>query len=213
MFIDPDGREINVSNLSSSEQKSYNEKIQLLSSNNLFKTYYNKLISSETPYYIKSGAGAGGSGSYNPKTNEIHAVNDIETLAQELFHAYQSDLGVYTDADMSVREAEGDLVSSNIASSLNSGLAKFNEWDQGIGFNNHYMDDNYIFNEGVLSKSFDEDFNKSVNARIQFYKNREENIGAKAPKSYIQENSGVGAKALKTVVTELYKDRKIPNQE
>ena len=156
---------------------------------------------SETTYFIKSGSGAGGSGSYNPKINEIHAVNDVEVLAQEMFHAYQSDLGVYSKGDLSVRETEGDLVSSNIALSL-GGLSMGNPWDQGIGF--EYVDDDLIFNEKVLTGSFDKDFNKAVDARIGFYNNRETVDGAKAPGTYVQKNLGVGAIALKKVVRESY---------
>jgi len=184
--------------LSKSEQKSYNDQIKKLSSNRLFNAYYNRLANSETTYYIKSGSGAGGSGSFNPKTNEVHAVSS-EALVQELFHAFQSDLGVYGSADLSVREAEGVLISSNIMLSLGE-LSMGNGWDQGIGF--EYVDDNLIFNETVLTEDFDKDFNMAVDARIGFYNNREKVDGATAPRTYIQKNSGVGALALKKIVRE-----------
>jgi len=63
--------------------------------NKLFKTYYNRLLKSETTYFIKSGSGAGGgSGGFDPVTKEVFAgLSDLFTLSQELFHAYQSDLG------------------------------------------------------------------------------------------------------------------------
>ena len=199
LFIDPDGRYIDISNLSKSEQKAYNARIEKLSSNKLFSAYYNRLANSETTYYIKSGSGAGGSGSFNPKTNEIHAIEDVATFAQEVFHAYQSDLGVYGKDDLSVRETEGDLVSSNIATSLGE-MSLGNAWDQGIGF--EYVDDNLVFNESVLTADFDKDFNKAVDARIEYYKNREKEFGAEAPATYVQKNSGVGALALKKVVRE-----------
>jgi len=202
-FVELDGRVFDLSNLSESEKQSYQAKIEVLSSNKLFQAYYSRLENSETIYYIKAGAGEGGSGSYNTTTREIYSVNNIEALAQEMFHAYQSDLGIYSPKDMSVRETEGDLVSSNIASTVGTGLSlNYSSWDQGISKNNSYYDDNYIFDEGVLTEEFDVDFNKAVDARIDFYKKREVQEGAKAPYGYIQPNSGSGAQALKKVIRE-----------
>jgi RHS repeat-associated protein len=204
ILVDPDGREIDLSNLSDSERAAYNARIEKLSSNKLFNSYYNRLSNSETTYYIMPGSGAGGSGSYDPQTNIIHAIDNLEVLAQELFHAYQEDLGVYNSNDRSVREAEGDLVSSNIALSL-GGLANANPWDQGIGF--IYVDEFINFNESVLTSAFDIDFNKAVDARINFYKTRQRDEGAVAPKGYIQKNSGVGALALKKLIREVNADQ------
>ena len=41
-----------------------------------------------------------------------------------------------------------------------------------------------------------------MDARVEFYKTRERETGAKAPRSYVQRNSGKGALALKKVVRE-----------
>lgn len=120
-------------------------------------------------------------------------------MAQELFHAYQSDIGVYDQNDLSVRETEGDLVSGNIANVLGIGTLGTGEWDQGIPF--EYVDMNLNFDDRVLTDSFDKKFNDAVNARIEFYKKRElETPGAKAPYSYVQPNSGKGALALKKLI-------------
>ncbi|MBK7221758.1 MAG: hypothetical protein IPH94_10660 [Saprospiraceae bacterium] len=132
------------------------------------------MVNSEITYYIKSGSGDGGSGSFNTETNEIYAYLDVEKLAQEMFHAYQKDLGVYSKKDGSVRETEGDLVSSSIATSLVEPSMGY-PWDQGIGFK--YVDDNLVLNESVLTEDFDIDFNNAVDSRINFTKTGKENLG------------------------------------
>ena len=198
-LVDPTGMIIDPSRLSESDKKAYNDKIKKLNSNKLFQVIYNRLSCSETCYYIMSGSGEGGSGAYNPNSNEIHSIDNSMALAQEMFHAYQTDLGVYSGKDLSVREAEGDLVSINIAMSLGMPTIS-NSWDQGIGFN--YVDENLVFDERVFSAAFDVDFNKAVDARIEFYMNRQRIEGAEAPKTYIQKNSRVGALALKKLIIE-----------
>ena len=200
IFIDPDGRYIDLGSLSDTDRESYNAQIEKLRSNEIFDTYYSRLESSETTYTIKYGSGEGGSGSFNPKTNEVYAIDNAGIISQELFHAYQSDIGVYDRNDISVRETEGDIVSSSVAISLGELSVGNSHWDQGIGF--EYVDDNLVLNESVLAEAFGKDFNNAVEARIAFYKNREKRDGAKAPRGYIQKNSGVGALALKKVIME-----------
>lgn len=98
-----------MNSLSKADKENYDAAIQLLSASKLFKIIYNRLVQSNTVYTVKAGAGHGGSGSYNYETKEIFSIDDIETLAQEMFHAYQSDLGVYTPEDLSVRETESEI--------------------------------------------------------------------------------------------------------
>jgi len=199
-FVDPDGKApkiIDPSNLSKSELKTFNARIKRLKANELFNTFYTRLEKYETTYYIKSGSGHGGSGSFNPRTNEIHAVSSDHVFAQEAFHAYQKDLGVYNSNDYYVRETEGDIVSFNIAMDISLSGFMGNSWDDGIIF--EFGDKNGNFNESVLSESFDRRFNETVESRIDFYKNSRVN----SPKGYIQANSGVGALALKKLMREV----------
>jgi len=201
IFIDPDGRYIDLGNLTEKEKMAYNENISILSKNRLFRAYYSRLVNSETSYSINYGSGEGGSGSYDPNTNKIYFTNDLYTMSQEVFHAYQQDLGVYNENDLSVRETEGDIVSSSIAMSIGAGGISGAWWDQNIPLN--YTDKDFVFDERVLTKAFDEDFNKAVDARIEFYKGpRAEEAGSPGPGTYIQSNSGKGALALKKVFRE-----------
>ena len=204
-LIDPNGEEIDLSNLSAQEKDKYQKNIETLKQNKMFKTYYGQLERSKTKYTIKSGQGAGGSGSFNEKTKEVHSVDDLYVLSQELFHAYQSDIGVYSSKDLSVRETEGDIVSQNIMYSLDF-PAQSGKWNSLFNIEENYVDNNYNFKESILSsKQFDTDFNTAVNNRINFYKGREREDGAKAPATYIQKNSGVGALAIKRLVKDMNK--------
>lgn len=202
MFIDPDGRVIDLSNLSSDQREKYEAQIKVLSKSKLFATYYSRLQNSETVYTINAGGGYGGSGSFNPATGEVHAIlSSPYVISQELFHAYQSDLGLYDSRDLSVMETEGDLVSTNIQNEL--GLISIGgSWDQGINFNDNYVDENLAFDEGVLTDEFNKDFAKAVDARIEYYKNTSKEIGVDGPKTYVSQNSGKPPLALQKAVRE-----------
>ncbi len=206
-FIDPNGEEIDLSNLSEREKDKYLRSIEFLKGNKMFKIYYECLEKSNTKYIIKLGQGIGGSGSFNAKTKEVYFVDDLYPLTQELFHAYQSDIGEYSLKDLSVRETEADIISQNIMYSLNIAFGGgSNLWDENMSTKQEYIDDNYNFKEGILSsKQFDIDFNTAVDKRIAFYKSREKQDGVKAPMSYIQQNSGVGALAIKKLVRSIDK--------
>jgi RHS repeat-associated protein len=200
-FIDVNGDSIDISGLSEKDRETFNQLYQTLSKNEIFNTYYQALSDSETIYTISIGSGEGGSGSFNAKTNEVSFIGP-ETMAQELFHAYQSDLGIYTRGDASVREAEGDIVSGSIMNSLGLPAKGTAFWDQGIIF--EFVDENLNFNHSVLTPAFDNKFNSAVDARINFYKNKEKQTQARAPAGYVQPNSRVGALALKTLIKLLY---------
>ena len=203
-YVDPSGMVIDTTDLSQQGQQDYIRNINLLRNSPIFDAYYEHLAKSNNVYYIKEGGGYGGSGSFNESTNEVFSINDAEVLAQELFHAFQTDLNCYSREDMSVRETEGDIVSTNIMSYLNRGHT-LNYWDKSnISYNKKYIDANNMFNMGIFSESFDNDFNNAVNARIEFYKQQDVTNGTLSPFSYLSPNSRVGALALKRVLKMIY---------
>ena len=198
-YSDVLGDTVDVSSFSEKDLLAYNKQIEKLSNNKMFKVYYKALQESENTYIVKAGQGHGGSGSFNSKTGEVHVkLDNAYAISQELFHAFQSDIGVYSGKDLSVREAEGDIVSGSISLSLGE-VTPAESWSGDIGFT--YVDDDLNFNQSVFSEEFDADFNKAVDDRIDFYKQREATSGAKAPATYIQKNSEVGALALKRIIT------------
>jgi RHS repeat-associated protein len=210
LYVDPNGNIIDISKLTESEKKTYTSNLKILNTNKLFYAYYSRLANSETTYQVSFGGGSGGgAGSFDPSTNEIRFQNSLTAMSQEMFHAYQSDLGVYTSADLSVRETEGDLVSDNIVTSIIASgtvnmCSSVSIWGtEDIG-SKKYIGNDGNFDLSVLSASFDADFNKAVDNRISFYLNRQKNEGVSAPKTYIQPNSRAGALALKRLVREVY---------
>ena len=205
MYVDPSGMVIDTTGLSQQGQQDYIHNINLLRNSPIFDAYYEHLEKSKNVYYIKEGGGYGGSGSFNESTNEVFSINDPEVLAQELFHAFQTDLNCYSREDMSVRETEGDIVSTNIMYNLNqldktSSPSQLHPSCEYIFKSGKYTDKaTAMFNENVLSKQFDIDFNKAVNMRIKFYQEE-----GNAPRSYIQANSNTVAKALKFIIRKIY---------
>lgn len=164
----------------------------------MFREYYSTLLNSETTYVVRAGDGHGGEGSFDPGNNEISAnLENTYAFAQEHFHAFHSDLGVYTPDDFSVMETEGDLVSAAITLSIGH-LAMAEDWNQGSQFN--YTNDNLEFDETVFSEEFNNDFNRAVDARIAFYEKRATQNENRAPNSYVQKKSGVDALAIKELV-------------
>lgn len=146
-----------------------------------------------------------GSGFFDPNNNTIGFVNNTHTICQELFHAYQNEIGEYDDLDKSVRETEADIVSYLIATSVGAGCVGISEWDNGIVDNTNYVDNNYNLKPEVLDNlQFDLDFSIAVNNRIAFYKKRDAEEQINSPNSYIQSNSGIDAKAIKKVLSAIY---------
>ena len=98
----------------------------------------------------------------------------------------------YNNNDASVREAEGDLAALLVMNDLDR-ISIAEVWSSQL-FN--YADD-YA---GILTSQFSKEFSNMVDLRIDFYKQRELQDGAKAPKSYIQANSGKPPLALQRAI-------------
>jgi len=193
MLTDLSGDTIDISRLSSEEREKYNASIQELQKSPLFSSYYNDLLSSTDTYYIEEGVGKGGSGSFEPDRSTVSAkIDNLYVLLQELFHAFQTDCGFYNSNDASVRETEGDLAAQLVMFDLGR-ISMAENWSSQLY---NYIDD-YA---GILTSQFSRDFSSMVDKRIDFYKQREFQDGAKAPRSYIQANSGKPPLALQSAI-------------
>jgi RHS repeat-associated protein len=194
-FYEIDGAIFDLSNLTENQKVKFEENLKILNESEIFRIIYNRLLTSETVYSINAGAGAGGSGSFEPKTNTISIGSVPSTNAQEMFHAYQSDLKVYDKKDYSVIEAEGDIAMSVIL--IQAGqmyMVGAPGWDRSLHFKYLNNDDEYEpWSEDGSTDEFDTEFSKAVDLRIEVYMNRTED----PPPSYVQKNSGKDAKALK----------------
>ena len=192
-LIDPTGDTIDVSRLSSAALERYNANIQKLQKSPLFSSYYDDLQNSTNTYYIEECVGIGGSGSFEPSRSTISAkLDDLYTLSQELFHAFQTDCNIYSCNDASVRETEGDIASQLVMIDLEK-ISISESWSSQL-FN--YIDDY----SKILTSQFSKDFSNMVDLRIAFYKQRELQDGAQAPKTYIQANSGTPPLALQKAI-------------
>lgn len=159
----------------------------------LFSSYYNDLQNSRNTYYIEEGAGKDGRGSFEPSSSTVSAeLDNLYVLSQELFHAFQTDCNIYTSNDASVRETEGDVVAQLVMFDLGRISVAENWSSQLFDYAGNYG--------GILTPQFSRDFSNMVDLRIDFYKNRELQDGAKAPKSYIQANSGKPPLALQKAI-------------
>ena len=200
MLVDPDGREFDLSNLTTEQRKEYDKKISRLSENSMFFYYYNRLSKSDVKYTITFGNGGNGGGFFNPNNNEIQISDSYEVYAQEIFHAFQQDFGIYTSADKSVRETEGDLVSCVVALSIGEVSENNDAWDQGIVLD--YTDSEFNYTDEVFTSTFDNTFSSAVDSRIEYYK-KQVSSGERSPDpTYTQENSGQKALALKKALRE-----------
>ena len=192
-LTDPTGDTIDVSRLSSAELEKFNASIQELQKSPLFSSYYSDLLSSTDTYYIEGGAGKGGGGSFEPDRSTVSAkLDNLYALSQELFHAFQTDCGFYTSNDASVRETEGDLAAQLVMLDLGR-ISVAESWSSQLL---NYADDY----PGILTSQFSRDFSSMVDKRIEFYKQRELQDGTKAPRSYIQANSGKPPLALQSAL-------------
>jgi RHS repeat-associated protein len=150
LYIEIDGREFDLSNLTDEEKLGYEKKLKLLKENSkIFNYYYSVLENSKTVYTIRVDPKKAGNGSfypqgskslgYDPNTVEFKSLDDagLYVISQELFHAYQHELinsgltykNYETNKPMTNIETEGDLVSNWVALEA-SASAPFNEWDK-----------------------------------------------------------------------------------
>ena len=206
-LVDPDGRKIDLSNLTKEQMISYNNNISRLQKNIFFNFYYSELEKSDNVYTIHmlNQSSDKGSGYYRPSTNEVGFIDNIHTICQELFHAYQTEINVYNESDKSVREAEGDIVSYIIAVSVGATCVGISGWDNGITDNMEYIDKDFNFKPDIINSSeFDNDFQTAVSNRVEFYKKRDSEEKMTFPPSYIQANLNAEAKAIKKVLSSIY---------
>ena len=186
-LIDPTGDTIDVSGLSKKQLAIYMNSVNLLKKSPLFAYYYEELQKSSTTYALQAGPGYGGEGSFDPNNNTISAnLDNLHSLSQEMFHAFQSDGNFYTSNDASVRETEGDLVSLLVLDDIGELCPQFGNWANS--FNKYRFDE---YRENLAEDNFISDFDKMVDDRINYYMKTNN-----PPPNYIQPNSHKGPQAL-----------------
>jgi len=117
-YFDERGDSIDISLMSTGEITQYNKFLDSANENVFFRTYYNHLLESNTNYIVRFGNEPRGNGMFDPNTNEVilrsGELNNYVTT-QELFHAFQNDIGLLGPEYHVSNETEGDLISHLIA--------------------------------------------------------------------------------------------------
>ncbi len=200
LYVDPDGKEIDLSNLTAEEITKYNAVIEMLSSSELFSYYYQQLVESKTSYKIKASNDLNGrqvGGYFDPNKNEVGIGVNFSSyvVAQELFHAYQIDGGFYSNNDpkpYSTIETEGDIMSAYVMLECGGLIPTFGDWIDDILYEAY---ENIPNSTEINSKEYQEKFQKAVDDRIQYYVNE----GLDTP-TYTSPNTGEEPKAIESVI-------------
>ncbi len=206
--LEINGDSINVSELTSSQLERYNSGIELLKESEVFSEYYSALEKSETIYTISAQKGKEGTSSsegqfFNPKTKEVGLGESMNTyaVAQELFHAYQSDGGFYMNdkpTPYSTIETEGDIVTMYVMMEAGLGFPSYGEWGNDFQFDSY---EGIPSINKIQSKEYQNMFQNAVNNRINYYKG----TGLNAP-TYTSPNRGVKPKAFESIIKQLNND-------
>ena len=209
IFVDTDGKEVDLSNLTAEQLTKYNTVIELLSSSKLFNFYYQQLVESKSVYTVKATGeinGLKGGGYFDPRSNEVgvgEAFNGY-VVAQELFHAYQKDGGFYETnkpKPYSTIETEGDIMDLYVMLECGFGFPNYGDWIKDI-FNKAL--ESIPSSIEVGSQEYQNMFQKAVDDRINYYKTQDVN----AP-NYTSPNTGEKPKAIGAVIQGAEKKAKV----
>ena len=192
-------------NMTLEQIANYKASIKVLSESKLFTYFYSVLESSKKDVLIDLNRPINTGGQHDQRDNSVTVKNvgAYIVLAQELFHAYQSDLGVYKPSDHSVVETEGDLMSVYIANEAGLGYGGIlteqsmeGGWAEKISnFPGNSLDNPTL--EQVKSEEYDKLFNEAVDNRIKHFKTKLEDC--QYCTGYTKPNSGQKPLAIKSV--------------
>lgn len=200
IYVDRDGKEVDLSNLTAEQLTKYNATIELLSSSKLFKYYYQQLVESSTVYTVKGENQVNGKqvgGYFNPNNNEVGVGENFNgyVVAQELFHAFQKDGKFYEGSSpkpLSTIETEGDIMTVYVMLESGSGFPSYGEWMNDI-VNQAF--ESIPSSVVVGSEEYQTMFQKAVDNRIQYYKEQ----GMDTP-TYTAPNTGEKPKAIEATI-------------
>nr|WP_320022248.1 DUF6443 domain-containing protein [uncultured Draconibacterium sp.] len=202
LFIDINGDSIDVSGLTEGQLETYNSNLEFLMKSEIFAAYFNALSESEKVYTISAQKGEKGTPSeagqfFNPKTNEVGFGEGMNAyvMAQEFFHAYQSDGSFYSEdkpKPLSTIETEGDIATIYVMTETGLGFPSYGSWSQDFQFDAF---DGAPSLERVQSVPYQQMFQTAVDNRIKYYKSSGMNVP-----TYTSPNRGVRPKALEGVI-------------
>lgn len=199
IYVDSDGREIDLSDMTAEQITKYEAAIEVLSKSDIFSFYYQQLVESQTVYKItasgytqKDGTETGGY--YSPAKTTVGVGKSINeyVVAQELFHAYQDDGDFYEKGKESTIETEGDVATIYVMLQSELGFPSYGKWAEKI-INEAY--DAIPSSVEIGSEEYQTMFQNAVDERIKYYQEQ----GGDTP-TYTKPNTGEKPKALKAAV-------------
>lgn len=206
LFIDPDGRIIDIGNLTDNQKAQYAAVLAKLSKSELHNYIFNALESSQNTFKIVFVEGAEYSGKYNPETGTI-SINpeklskDASLLSEEMFHGYQNDRkdDLYPNGvSPSNLETEGDLYKLYVQIELD-GPIQVPSLLEGQGLKDH--DSKFNFenpsSNDVNSKEYSKIFKQIAEDRTLNAKKLKNQ-----PDSYTQQPSNTPPNSLRKVFKE-----------
>jgi RHS repeat-associated protein len=220
-FYEVDGRVFDLSNMSKSDRASYDATIKRLSSSKLFRYYYKQLEKSPQTYTVNVDPNLKTGGQYSGDTKSVSFKEmNSYVVAQELFHAFQDDLGVYdSEIDHSNIEAEGDIMTKYVMIEAVLPIQNFepgSSWDTEINANFGGEFD-IPSNSEVQSEAYNNFFQKAVEKRIIYYKDIEKKYdksGSGFYDSYTKfPKSDANPEAIRRVFNETSNDKIGPTNE
>ena len=205
LYLDVNGDSIDVSNLTDEQLKKYNSQIELLMESRMFSAYYSILQKSKTIYSVSAQKGEEGTDSeeghfFNPNNNEVGVGENIDAyaVAQELFHAYQSDGNFYSGdkpKPLSSIEAEGDIATIYVMTEASLAYPNYGNWSHDFQVDAY---DGIPSISKVMSSEYQQMFQTAADNRIDYYKSKSTKMNV--PHSYLTPNTGVRPKALEAVI-------------
>jgi len=134
---------------------------------------------------------------FNPSTNEVGLGEGMNSyvVAQELFHAFQSDGEFYSKDNpkpLSTIETEGDIVTQYVMFEAQLGAPVYGDWSQDFMFDAMGGAPSI---DKVRSTQYQGMFQKAVDNRIDYYKKS----GLNAP-TYTSPNTGAKPRAFEALI-------------
>ncbi|MFT3740634.1 MAG: RHS repeat-associated core domain-containing protein [Breznakibacter sp.] len=192
IFIDPDGMEVDVSNMSEEDRKRYETQVALQRANSkLFDAMYSSLESSKQVYLVQFGQTPSVDGKepvdgiFVPNKDGGGTVTFLEgqetiksgTLSEEFFHAYQNDnKNDYSKGEFNL-EFEAKVATTAIGSESTGygAFAGMGEFQSKVGLGDYSKGTSIISSDRVTSMDFQSNYNTAANNYATY--NKENNIG------------------------------------
>lgn len=210
LYIDSDGKEFDLSNLSESQKQDFHSMIKTLSESDMFRYVYEQMANSSSVFVVNLDANTRGGGSFKPNADKHGGTVNLRsfngsTPAQELFHGYQYDnvsKQYPNGVSPSDIETEGDLftyyVEVQLGGSRNVPFGMDNILNPPMEYNEEIPT-----SQEMGTTEFNQYYQNLKQERFEYWTNeKQNNPDADVPKSYTTTPTNAPPNAIKKVRTE-----------